>query len=67
MLKTYTTVQGDYWDTIALDQLGSEYYLSELMEANRKYIGIVVFPAGIVLQIPDISPKTSLTLPPWKR
>ena len=35
-MKTYTTVQGDLWDSIAYKTLGSVHYTDKLMAANRK-------------------------------
>lgn len=66
-MRTYTTVQGDTWDMIALRQLGSERYTSLLMEANTNHIGTVIFSAGIKLAIPEIATPLPESLPPWKR
>lgn len=67
-MATYTTVQGDMWDSIAYSQLGSTNYTNLLMEANLKHRETFTFPAGVVLTLPDIpdTPAAS-TLPPWKR
>lgn len=54
MVKTYTTISGDTWDKIAYDQLGSEYRATELMNANRDKVEYLIFPAGIVLELPEI-------------
>jgi hypothetical protein len=59
MSKTYTTVQGDRWDSCA--------YAPNLMAANPQHLGYFVFPAGIVLTLPDTETQTSSTLPPWKK
>jgi phage tail protein X len=67
MPKTYTTVQGDMWDLIAYQQMGNEMYMGALIDANKKYREIVVFPAGVPLTIPDVATPTSVNLPPWKR
>ena len=67
MSKTYTTSQGDTWDIIALRQMGSEKYMSLIIEANSKFNQVVVFPAGITLVIPDAPVVTANSLPPWKR
>ena len=67
MSKTYTTSQGDTWDIIALRQMGSEKYMSLIIEANSKFNQVVVFPAGITLVIPAAPVVTATTLPPWKR
>ena len=60
MSKTYTTAQGDHWDSVAYKQLGSCAYAPTLRAA-------FVFPAGIVLTLPDTETQTSSTLPPWKK
>ncbi len=67
MSKTYTTVQGDMWDSIAHTQLGDVAYTDKLMNLNTTYLKYYVFPAGIVLTLPDIDEEMSDTLPPWKR
>jgi phage tail protein X len=67
MSKTYTTVQGDKWDSIAYQQMGSVKYTDQLMNLNHQYIDYYIFPAGIVLQLPDKVTSTISTLPPWKR
>lgn len=67
MSKTYVTVQGDRWDSIAFYQLGSCSLAPRLMAANSQYLNYFVFPAGIVLTLPDIETKTGSTLPPWKK
>ena len=66
-MKTYTTVQGDTWDMIALRQLGSERYTSLLMEANTNHISTGIFSAGEVLVIPEITTPLPESLPPWMR
>lgn len=67
MPKTYTTVMGDMWDSIAKSQMGNEKYMADLMEANIAYEDISVFPAGVVLTIPPVSTPRPESLPPWKR
>lgn len=66
-MKTYTTVQGDMWDSIAFAQLGDVAHTDRLMNANQRYRKYYTFPAGIVLTLPDIPERTSDTLPPWKQ
>lgn len=67
MPKSYTTISGDVWDLIAFKTLGNEMYTNKLIESNLKYRNVVIFPAGVVLQIPDIAAPVSSGLPPWKR
>jgi phage tail protein X len=65
--STYTTVQGDTWDIIAKKTMGNERYMSLLLNANPKNQLMVIFPAGIVLDIPPAPPTSPQNLPPWKR
>lgn len=65
MLK-YTTIQGDTWDIISLKNYNTELYVSNIIEANYKFRDYVFFPAGIVLNIPEVAPQTTINLPPWK-
>ena len=64
---TYTTRAGDMWDSIAHAQLGSVNYTDRLINLNRKYRDYYIFPAGIVLTLPEREEKINDTLPPWKR
>jgi Phage Tail Protein X. len=68
MSSEYITKQGDMFDQIAFNQLGSEKYTKELMEANPRYLDIVIFSSGIKLMIPDvvIADNTADNLPPWR-
>lgn len=66
-MKTYTTVQGDMWDSIAYAQLGSCAYTDKLMSANMEHLDIYIFPAGVLLTIPDVdTTMDDDSLPPWK-
>lgn len=68
-MSTYTTKQGDMWDTIAIAHYGSMSEVDTLMMANTKYIGTYIFPAGVVLDIPEIDNENEVansTLPPWQ-
>lgn len=67
-MKTYTTKQDDKWDLIALEQYGSKSYVDRLMMANTEHVNTYIFPAGVVLNLPEISASNlSISLPPWKR
>ena len=68
-MKTYTTVQGDMWDSIAHRQMGSTDYTDILMNANptQSKLETYLFSAGVTLVIPDIPQKISSKLPPWKK
>jgi phage tail protein X len=65
MAKTYITSQGDTWDKIAYDALGSEYLLPLLLEANKQYRQIVVFPGGLTINIPDVDTAEVTERPEW--
>lgn len=67
MTNTYTTTQGDMWDLIAKRLYGAEASLNVLLEANQQYADIVVFPAGIVLEVPKYTAPVTSMLPPWRR
>lgn len=69
MSKTYTTVQGDMWDSIAHAQLGDVAHTGELMSCNPAYCEYLTFPAGVVLTLPEITGNVNRNdaLPPWKR
>ena len=67
MSKTYTTISGDMWDQIAYTQMGSVLYTDKLIKANADYAAMFIFPAGVVLTIPEVEEKQSRELPPWKR
>lgn len=68
-MKTYTTIQGDMWDSIAYRQLGSTSQTDQLMNLNQQYRDYYIFPAGIVLTLPDSESvdAVSETMPPWKQ
>ena len=66
-MDKYTTVQGDMWDLIAKRKYGTEKAMPVLLEANQQYADVVVFGAGIVLNIPEYEAPTPDTLPPWRR
>ncbi len=67
MPSTYTTISDDRWDAIALKTLGSEMYVTQLMQANRQYLGYYAFPDGIVLTLPEITVDEDAELPAWRR
>lgn len=70
MSTTYTTKQGDMWDSIALAQYGDARYVDALMMANTGHIGAYIFSEGVELVIPEVdtdSTAYSANLPPWKQ
>lgn len=69
-MKTVTTIQGDTWDILAYRLYGNERLMHILINANIQHRKTVLFPAGIVLNVPEIdttSAEYEQNLPPWKR
>ena len=68
-MKTYTTKQGDMWDSISYAVYGSTAYTGKLMKANLEHSSIFIFPANIVLNVPEIETTDSdiSFIPPWRR
>ncbi|MBR0254088.1 MAG: tail protein X [Synergistaceae bacterium] len=69
-MRTYITTQGDTWDFIAMKmypKLGAEKLMDILLDYNPDYIDIVIFPANVVLSVPEISEPVVSNLPAWKR
>lgn len=64
---TYTTKSGDMWDSIACAQLGSASYMDQLINANLRHKDIYLFPAGVVLTLPEVQTPVNSLLPPWKQ
>lgn len=66
--STYTTVQGDMWDTVAYRLWGNEKLFHYLLAANPACHGMVVFPAGVSLAVPTLTTEQCTTAmdPPWK-
>lgn len=65
---TYTTIQGDMWDAIAHKAMGSTSYTDRLINANPKHHNVFVFPAGVVLNLPDAAADMDTApMPPWKQ
>lgn len=52
-MNIYTTVQGQTWDQIAFEVFGTEYMADKIMDLNRDKLDIFVFPAGVMLALPD--------------
>ena len=66
MATSYQTIQGDTWDGIAYKLWGKEELMRLLIQANPDYTDRLIFPAGIVLAVPEVR-TTSIpsNLPPW--
>lgn len=66
MADTYTTKQGETWDSIALKVYGDEKHADYLMQSNFASLDILVFSAGTVLNTPDLPEERDGDLPPWR-
>lgn len=64
----YTTVQGDTFDSIALEYYSDEKKASTIIDANSEYSDVLIFDAGVVLAIPIIEEdgETPASAPPWR-
>lgn len=66
--QTYYTVQGDTFDLIALMQYNDEKLAHHIITANPDYCDVLIFDAGIKLQLPVFDDVVLPgTLPPWRR
>lgn len=67
-MSTYTTIQGDKWDSIAYKLYGDTKFTDVLISANFEHRMIYIFSAGIVLNVPEVEERVSIDdLPPWKQ
>ena len=66
-MTTYRTKQGDMWDSIAYNELGSTLYTDDLMALNPQYLLYYIFPAGIELVLPEPDENVSAAAVPWKQ
>lgn len=65
--NTYTTISGDTWDIVAYKVYGNEMYMDKLLKANLEHKDTYIFPAGVVLALPEIDLEIPQSLPPWKQ
>ena len=68
-MTTYTTVQGDMWDSIAYKLAGTEDVTAQLIESNLDKSDIYIFSAGVELNVPDFNnyEGDEEYYPPWKK
>ena len=66
---TYTTIQGDTWDSIAKALWAEERLMHLLLSENPDYLGVTVFSGGVTLKVPAVSDEdlAQADLPPWKQ
>ncbi len=66
-MEEYRTIQGDTWDMIAKKVYGAERHLDYLMASNFELLDYLIFPAGIVVKVPELPAEISEDLPSWRR
>lgn len=65
-MPSYRTVQGDTWDSIAFKVYGDEMKMDRLIGANTEYLEMVIFPANIMLNVPELTTSTNISFPVWR-
>jgi len=63
----YVTLQGDTYDSIALDFYTDEFKADLIIKANPLSVGTLVFDAGVELYIPIVNTVDQSKLPPWRQ
>lgn len=61
----YVTSEGDMWDKIAYEQMGSENFMGELIRNNDDLVDVVVFHSGVEINVPEVD-DTQTDLPSWR-
>jgi phage tail protein X len=62
---SYTTIQGDAFDSISWDLFRTEKYTGSIMAANPTFVDVINFDAGIVLTIPVVPSAPNLSNVDW--
>lgn len=70
-MEKYITKNGDTWDLIAYNVLGSEFYCALLMQLNFDKLDYLVFPDNVELCIPsaeDVAERRQVNsdIPDWR-
>lgn len=63
----YRAVEGDTFDSIALQAYGNAHLDSLLIQENIQYAERLRFEGGEIITIPIIDLAASTRMPPWKR
>lgn len=69
-MKTYVTIQGDFWDMAGLRAYGSErgqFLMHKLIEANFWARKIAQFSGGLSIDVPAAQAVVEVSLVPWKK
>jgi hypothetical protein len=69
--RVYCSIQGDWWDLIAIRvygaQRGNEHLMFRLLEENWPLREVAQFPAGLAVIVPEVDIETDIQLVPWKK
>lgn len=69
--KTLTTTQGQAWDQLAKERLGTEFSMHKLLSANWQSRGVLLFSGDIAVTVPEQAAEAAkspvASVPPWKR
>ena len=69
--RIYISIQGDFWDLIAIRvygrKRGNEHLMYRLLEENWPLKDVGQFPAGVPVVVPEVSIATTVQLVPWKK
>lgn len=66
IVSYYNPNRGETWDLVAFREMGSEYFMQDLMDANPKYHGIAIFEGTEILDIPYVNEDREYQAP-WRR
>jgi phage tail protein X len=69
--RIYMSIQGDWWDLIAIRAYGAtrgnEHLMYRLLEENWPLREVAEFPAGLQVVVPEQNIETEIQLVPWKK
>jgi phage tail protein X len=69
--RVYISIQGDWWDLIAIRvygrKRGNEHLMFRLLEENWPLKDLAQFPAGVPVIVPELAIETEIQLVPWKK
>lgn len=66
-MDIYRTIQGDTWDLIAKKVYNNEKKMDVLMQNNFPLLDYTIFPAGILVSIPELKSEEKQGWPEWRK
>ena len=67
MPSRYVSTQGQAWDQIALERLGSEKQMGAVPPVNVDEMDTLLFGGEKALTVPQAPVRAVRNLPPWER